>query len=53
LNQVSEQDESYEKIDEIREDNIDEIREDNIDAANRQLRFRKKVIVPEDTKSDK
>ncbi|HJT49059.1 MAG TPA: hypothetical protein VJ729_12830 [Nitrososphaeraceae archaeon] len=45
MNQVSEQDESYEKI--------DEIREDNIDAANRQLRFRKKVIVPEDTNSDK
>jgi hypothetical protein len=36
LNQVSEEDGNYEKI--------DEIREDNIEAANKQLKFRKKMI---------
>jgi hypothetical protein len=45
LNELSEQDENYEKI--------DEIRKDNIEAANKQLRFRKKIIVAEDTNSNK
>jgi hypothetical protein len=45
LNELSEQDENYEKI--------DEIRKDNIEAANKQLRFRKKIIAAEDTNSNK
>jgi hypothetical protein len=45
LNQVSEQGGDYEKI--------DEIREDNIEAANKQLKFRKKIMTAEDTNSNK
>jgi len=45
LNQVSEEDGNNEVI--------DEIREDNIEAANKQLKFRKKIMVNHDTDSKK
>jgi hypothetical protein len=32
---------------------IDEIREDNIEAANKQLKFRKKIMINDDTDSRK
>jgi len=32
---------------------IDEIREDNIEAANKQLKFRKKIMINDDTNSRK
>jgi hypothetical protein len=45
LNQVYEDDENNEEI--------DEIREDNIEAANKQLKFRKKIVINDDTDSRK
>jgi hypothetical protein len=32
-------------------DEIDEVREDNIEAANKQLKFRKKIMINDDTDS--
>jgi hypothetical protein len=45
LNQVYEEDGNNEEI--------DEIREDNIEAANKQLKFRKKIVINDDTDSRK
>jgi hypothetical protein len=45
LNQVSEEDGNNEEI--------DEIREDNIEAANKQLKFRKKIMINDDADSEK
>jgi hypothetical protein len=45
LNQVYEEDGKNEEI--------NEIREDNIEAANKQLKFRKKIMINDDTDSRK
>ncbi|HYY49577.1 MAG TPA: hypothetical protein VE643_01805 [Nitrososphaeraceae archaeon] len=45
MNQVYEEDGNNEEI--------DEIREDNIEAANKQLKFRKKIVINDDTDSRK
>ena len=45
MNQVYEEDGNNEEI--------DEIREDNIEAANKQLKFRKKIMINDDTDSRK